>query len=124
MIYIQNNVFLRHLDEENLRDTLESDKLCSNDVEQVVQLVRKGRYSEACKAHFTARVGMVVQSYDEEKPIDLKVNVQSSLCNTYLLSNYILTQTPVSEPNENDTVFTNPAQYFTSFVDEMQSDSE
>ena len=64
---------LRHLDEESLCDTLESDKLCSSDVEQVIQLVGKGRYSVACRAHYTARVGMVVQSYDEEKPTDHKV---------------------------------------------------
>ena len=110
------------MDEESLRDTLETDKLCSSDREQVIQLVSKGRYSEACRTHHTARVGMVVQSYDEEKPIDHKVNVQSSI--SPCLFTY-LTQTPVPESNDNGhAVFTNPAQYFTSFVDEIQSDSE
>ena len=61
---------IRQLDEESLGATLESDKLCSSDIEQVVQLVSKGRCSEACRAHYKARVGMVVQSYDEEKHND------------------------------------------------------
>lgn len=58
------------MDEESLCATLKSDKLCSSDIEQVMGLVSKGRYSEACKVHYTARVGLVVQSQDEEKPTD------------------------------------------------------
>lgn len=62
------------MDKESLCATLESDKLCSNDIEQVMELAGKGRYSEACKAHHTARVGLVIQSLDGEKPDD-KVNI-------------------------------------------------
>ena len=63
------------MDRESLCVTLESDKLCSSDIEQVMELVSKGRYSEACRRHHTARVGLVNQSLDGEKPNDNKVNI-------------------------------------------------
>ena len=62
------------MNRESLCATLESDKLCSRDIEQVMELASKGRYSEACKAHHTARVGLVIQTLDGEKPND-KVNM-------------------------------------------------
>lgn len=114
-----NNFLYRHLDKESLCSTLQSDKLCSRDIEQVMQLVDKGRYTEACRAHHTARVGLVVQSHDGN---DNKVIVSFS-CKAHVIG--YLIQTPIPESNDNGhAVFINPAQYFTSFVDEIQSDSE
>ena len=63
-----------HMDRESLCATLESDKLCSSDIEQVMELVSKGRYSEACRRHHTVRVSLVNQSLDGEKPNE-KVNI-------------------------------------------------
>lgn len=117
-------MLFRHSDKESLRATLKSDKLCSSDIEQVVRLVSRGRYSEACRAHHTSRVGLVIQSCDDgEKPIGYKVTSSLPFYTTHV-SKYLI-QIPAPEPNKNEhAIFTNPAQYFTSFVEEIHSDSE
>lgn len=56
---------------------LKSDKLLGSDVEQVMQLVSKGRYSEACRLHHTARVDLV--THTQQPPVNHKVMHSSPL---------------------------------------------